>query len=78
MLPQPDVVHTLNGVEYLWPAAVTIGATMGDRYVVKFFSGVFRVEYMPKSGTWGNRTHYTRAGADAQAALLNAALGVGS
>lgn len=71
----PDVVHVLDGVEYRWPATVKQSDPCGDRYTAMAEAGVVKE---CNTGRYGLRTHHTRAGADAQNAMLTAALGAGS
>ena len=71
----PDVVHVLDGVEYRWPATVKQSDPCGDRYTAMAEAGVVKE---CNTGRYRLRTHHTRAGADAQNAMLTAALGAGS
>ena len=69
----PDVVVTVNGAEYRWPATAKQGDPAGDRFTAQ----VSFVQYSTLSCLQGNRTHLTRAGAEVQNAALLAALGGG-
>lgn len=73
--PAPDVVVTVNGKDYRWPATVKDGEPPGVRYGVHLV-GWFGVTRDSNSHGCGPRTHHTREGAEAQCAALNAVLGV--
>lgn len=72
--PAPDVVVTVNGREYRWPATAKRGDPRGDRFFVD--AGLTYSVYQAVCEGWGNRTHHTREGAESQCAALNAALGI--
>lgn len=76
--PAPDVVVTVNGREYRWPATVKQGEERGDRFAVSIdVSGKFHKVFGYRMvHDYGPRTHHTREGAEAQCAALNAALGI--
>lgn len=67
----PDVVKILDGVEYRWPATAKESDPIGKRFVARLNKVTFR----KLSKMWGNRSHFTRAGAEAQNAMFAAALG---
>jgi hypothetical protein len=65
--PAPDIVKVINGVEYRWPATVTSEEPCCLRYVVDQYGNVCEHQ---QANIWGNRTHFTRKGAETQAAAL--------
>ena len=67
-----DIVVTVNGKEYRWPATVRAGEPFGERYQVTLAGVVF----YGHSNVYGADIHYTREGADQQFASIKAAAGL--
>ena len=66
-----DVVVTVNGKEYRWPATVEEGEPIGYRYTAMSEAGIV---CEARSCRHGNRTHHARAGAEAQNTAIIALL----
>jgi hypothetical protein len=66
-----DVVVTVNGREFRWPATVTAGEPIGPRHIV-ISNDVVSWDQHTK---YGPRVHHTRAGAESQLAAIRAAAG---
>ena len=68
-----DVVVTVNGKEYRWPATVKAGDPAGPRFRLSFDTGVYSSS---DSTVFGDVVHHTRAGAESQLAAIREAAGV--
>lgn len=66
-----DVVRTVEGVEYRWPATVREGEPVGERYKVTL-TDVF----YSHANLYGPSVHHTREGAEQQFASIKAAAGL--
>ena len=69
-----DVVVTVNGKEYRWPVTVKEGEPVGYRYTAMSEAGIV---CEARSCRHGNRTHFTKAGAESQNAAIIALLSGG-